>query len=158
MVLIASFITFIFYVLALSDGLGYQLLDARIENEIVKVNQETVQRIITAHVKISLNPIMFPVSHLFGEGVLSSDFSGSAIVPPSGQGIGKDWSPDKDFNFVDANGLAQTAAVYQLPKNIPVLFIIGLLIAYLADKMERHIRRYKSVSFPELSLDAKLDN
>lgn len=129
--LIASFATFVLYMVAFSEGLGYKILNSSIERS-THPHGCCYEQFITGHVKVALNPILFPISHLCGSGVISADFLNYLIIHDR-------VSPYEAFVFVEATEQAQVIVFNELYKSIPVFFIMGLLVAYLTDKLIERI-------------------
>jgi len=152
MVLIAAVITFIWSLIALSEPWGYQVLESKAETTINRVNVDVVEAVISGHVKISLNPVFFPINHACGNGVVSYDFTKHIpLVHLSGGGRGEKIVPE-ETGYVPGTkvltGFGELAGRLVLDeslKDMPLFFFVGLFIVYLSGKLVKHLRVHATV-------------
>jgi len=124
-VMAAAFTALIWFLGASEDGMGYYVMELRSEREIIEVSHDVIEQIISGHVKVWLNPFFFPISHACGSGTMSSSFV--RYVP-------RHHMPGPS-TLVSVNEIADALVVGELYKNLPLFFIMGLVLTHLTDKL-----------------------
>jgi len=157
-VLMAGSIAFVLLLIATASGLGYQVekfdvdYTSRLEIDQVKFG-------LLAHIRIWLNPFLFPVSCVFSDGTeVSSDFMFVVYESRGVRSYEKHGVFDSGSNpFISsttsefAEAVASIVIFSELGKNVPVYFVYGLLFIYLTEKFLERLRGKNIKEFSELT-------
>jgi hypothetical protein len=145
-VAIAAGFTLVLWLVALSEGWGYQILGTKTERVVISRGVYIHEEVVVAHVNISLNPILFPVNRISGEQTIVADFVGYVPLhhwePPS-----KPESPthiDRAANIADIGEIAEIMAAGETWKNLPLYFSFGLVAAYATEALAKRIAENKN--------------
>ena len=146
-VLIASFITFILSLIALSNGWGYRITEFNIDYASL-FELDPIKSALPTHVKVSLNPFLFPINYVYNTGVISCDYvfivyvkRGVRIGENVGSPFDKGSNPGMNTVSESAEVIAANLVFSELSKNLPYYFFMGLSITYLADRLLKRLTR-----------------
>ena len=163
---VASVVTFIWFLVAFSGGQGYWVIDSSSKRSINNVpgHIDQVDETITGSVAVQLNSWAYPVSQVLGRNRI--DYSWSLYIPPFHMDGSRGGPHDSsgiptagpEGITVDPNQVAEDIVFNELPRNLPLFFLIGLCIGYLANKSMEGItkRRTRALAakYPDLDAEA----
>jgi hypothetical protein len=145
-VAITAGFTLVLWLVALSEGWGYQILGTKAERVVISRGVYIHEEVVVAHVNISLNPILFPVNRISGEQTIVADFVGYVPLhhwePPS-----KPESPthiDRAANIADFHEIAEIMAIGEVWENLPVYFSFGLFVVYATGALAERVAGSKN--------------
>ena len=149
---IAAAFTLALWLIALSQGWGFQISGAKAERIIISGPVFVHEEVVVAHVNVSLNPALFPFNYISGGQTLNGDFVGYIPLhhwqPPSPSTSGGA-NLDREANTPDFAEIAQIMAASEVWKNLPLYFFVGLVVAYaigtLAERITGGRKREASV-------------
>jgi hypothetical protein len=121
--LAALFIMFIFWLAAISEGLGYSA-KVKVSSVCNPVEGHYCSgAIVDGQCNVSLNPFLFFISHIRGDGTVQYNFK-------MGFGPYVIYSPEKIKEKVGS-----MIAIQESFWNLPFLFLMGLSIVYLVEEL-----------------------
>ena len=130
---IAAAFTLALWLIALSQGWGFQISGAKAERIVISGPVFVHQEVVVAHVNVSLNPVLFPFNYISGGQTLTGDFVGYVPLhhwqPPSPSTSGGA-NLDRESNRADFGEIAQIMAAGEVWKNLPLYFSVGFVVAY----------------------------